>query len=84
MNLWALCGMGYTLGQFFQLKYVDLNFLLECGRHTVTVKFKERIFQVCGDVRLELFCGQAGRVGRTSSSKVHWKNPSLLGHVAPL
>ena len=37
MNLWALCGMGYTLGQFFQLKYVDLNFLLECGRHTVTV-----------------------------------------------
>jgi len=22
MNLWALCGMGYTLGQFFQLKYV--------------------------------------------------------------
>ena len=37
MNLWALCGMGYTLGQFFQLKYVDLNFLIECGRHTVTV-----------------------------------------------
>ena len=34
MNLWALCGMGYTLGQFFQLKYVDLNFLLECGRHS--------------------------------------------------
>ena len=22
LNLWALCGMGYALGQFFQLKYV--------------------------------------------------------------
>ena len=42
------------------------------------------IFQVCGDVRLELFRGKAGWGGRTSSPKVHRKNPSLLGHVAPL
>ena len=49
MNLWALCGMGYTLGQFFQLKFV------------LVLKREEKlfiIFQVCGDVRLELFCGE--------------------------
>ena len=43
-----------------------------------------KIFQICGDVWLELFSGQTGRSGCSPPPKVHRQDPSLLGHVAPL
>ena len=42
MNLWALCGMGYTLGQFFQLKLV---MVLERAKNHANFSSKTEYFR---------------------------------------